>query len=264
MSHKELPGSLHRYFLDPSSCTVIREDRAKVIMRCSGAETGSPLFIKIYRQASLSRSIRETIGRPAGEREYQACCRLRERGIPVPVPMGSAVDRDRLGLVRQSLFAAAWMEDRSSLRDLTVDLFRTLPVDRGLMDSLSGSLGRFVARLHAQGVKAYDLNAGNFLVRRKMDGSFELLLVDYEQIAFSGSISRRRKLGNLAQVSALLLPLSERAFEGVCAGYIAADGDGHHGALASEVGVRARELAAMWEQKLDERFRRIGEQRSPR
>lgn len=262
MSNREPSEQLGSFFREPAGCTVIRRDRHKVIMRCIDAMTGGPLFIKVYRQERLLSMLRETLGRSRGEREQLRCERLRKLGIPVPAPLGFATDRGGLGLVRQSLYAAAWVEDRGSLRDLAVELFRLRPVDPNLMQALSGSLGRFIAALHRAGVKAYDLNAGNFLVRRAADGSFDLVLVDYEQIAFSAFISRRRKIGNLAQVSAFLLPLSEQTFEGVCAGYLSAGGKDDRGDLVQIVGARARELAAHWEQRLDDRFRRIGEQRS--
>lgn len=262
MSNRELSGQLGRFFREPEECTIIRRDRHKVIMRCIDAMTGGSLFVKVYRQERLLSSLRETLGRSRGEREHLRCVRLRELGIPVPAPLGFAANRDGLGIVRQSLYAAAWVEGSGSLRDLAVELFRLRPVDPDLMQALSASLGRFIAGLHRAGVKAYDLNAGNFLVRRAKDGSFDLILVDYEQTAVSARISRRRKIGNLAQVSAFLLPLSGQAFEGVCAGYISAGGKDDRGDLVRAVGARARELAAQWEQLLDDRFRRIGEQRS--
>jgi tRNA A-37 threonylcarbamoyl transferase component Bud32 len=264
MSNQRLSNRLGRYFRESEGCTVIRQDTRKVIMRCGDAGTSSTLFIKVYRAEGLLSSLRNTLGRSRGERELLRGKRLRDLGIPVPEPLGSATDRSRMGLVRRSLYAAAWIEGRSSLRDLAVELFRQLPVDGELMQSLCTSLGRFIARLHAAGVKAYDLNAGNFLLSRTVDGSFDLILVDYEHLAFSGRLTGRRRIGNLAQVSAFLLPLSEQAFKGVCAGYLAAGGKNIHGDLVHVVGVRARELSAQWEQRLDDRFRRIGEQRSPR
>ncbi|MHB8844966.1 MAG: lipopolysaccharide kinase InaA family protein [Nitrospirota bacterium] len=264
MSNRKLSEQLGRFFREPGGCTVIRRDRHKIIMRCIDATTGGSLFIKVYRQERLLSRLRETLGRSRGEHEHLRCERLRELGIPVPAPLGFAADRGGLGLVQQSLYAAEWMEGRGSLRDLAVELFRLRPVDPNLMRALSESLGRFIAGLHAAGVKAYDLNAGNFLVRRAADGSFDVVLVDYEQITFSACISRRRKIGNLAQVSAFLLPLSEQAFEVVCAGYLSAGGKDDRGDLVRIVGARARELAAQWERRLDDRFRRIGEQRSSR
>lgn len=256
-------AGLQRLFRDPAGCTIVRQDCRKIIMKC-GSGSGRPLFIKLFRQGGLFTALRDTVSRSAGDRELRTCLRLRDRGIPVPEPIGSARDRDRMGLVQQSLYAASWMEATVSLRDLAVDLFRTRPVDRALMKALCGSLGRFVALLHAQGVKAYDLNAGNFLVRREEHGSFQILLVDYEHIGFSRLLSRKRRIGNLAQVSAFLLPLSELSCEEVCAGYGSVAGTDGPDGLAAEVGARARELAALWERKLDDRFRRIEEQRNPR
>lgn len=242
---------------------IIRRDQRKIILkRNADGDLAFPLFIKIYQEGGIFRSLRETLSGSAGERELRISRKLAADGVPVPEPIGSATERSAAGLVTRSLFAARWMEDMTSLSDYARRLNQTGRADDAVMDALCRSLGAFVAGLHDHGVLTRDMNTGNFLVRRSDAGAFNILLVDFEGVDIVRTVPRKRRIANLTQIAAFLLPLERNAAERICAAYAAAGGSFLAlPRLTREVHARSLRLSELWKQKLDERFGKIQEMR---
>lgn len=253
---------LERYFRDQSGCVIVRQDPRKLILRCGDPRgTAEPLFVKIYRYQGRWHSLRETLSGPSAERSLRICQRLASAGVPVPEPVGAAVDRTAMGIVRSSLFAARWMQDMTSLRDFAVPLFNRVSDGDRRIETLNRSLGIFIARLHEQGIRPRDLNAGNFLVRFREDGSFRIMLTDHEDISFSNALTGKQCVTNLAQVAAFMLPLAKNAPQQICEGYASTRTVADADRLVRAVGSRAAALLAGWQQAINARFDRVAQAR---
>ena len=99
------------------------------------------------------------------------------------------------------------MEDLSG--DERLDLFvlgrYAGPIDAARREekrSIVRAFGRFVGRLHRAGIYHGDLKAVNVFVRWTGEGEPAFRLVDYDRVRFGRSVSRRRRIKNLAQVAA--------------------------------------------------------------
>lgn len=250
------------FFSGVNGGVVIRQDRRKLILRSDDPPgIGMPLCIKIYLQQGLLPALRETLTRSAGERSIANCRRLADAGIHVPEPYGAAIERGPFGLLSRSLAATQWIGDMASLRDHTIPLFGTVSDGDPSVAALARSLGAFVAALHERGIWVSDLNSGNLLVRRRQDGTFSVILVDHDDIAFPGTVYEKQRLANLSQVAALLLPLGSGTPEQVCAGYAPVAGTADAAALARDVSARAAAVLVRWKRDLDARFSRVGSER---
>lgn len=249
---------LRQLLRDRTGCTPLRQDRYKIIMKCA-ARGGAPfpLFVKIHQVRGPLASLRDTLGLAGGERSLHIARALADRGIPVPCPYGAVTDRNLFGWSSGSIFATEWMHDMTSLREFTREASRRGAQEQDVFAPLNHSLGRFVALLHNNGVRSKDLNDGNFLIHRPDGGSFQIMLIDYEYTELVRTFKLKWRLGNLAQVTACMLPYVENAPEQVCAGYESAITGFHDVALAREVRSRAVLLRARWKKNLDSRFDQI-------
>ncbi len=250
---------LRSFFYDHAGCSILRQDKFKIILKCATRGCAPfPLFVKIYKTHGFPSSLRDALGFSSGTRSLCVARRLAGMGIPVPRPYGAIVHRNRLGWASGSLFATEWMEHMQSLRAFALDVFRNGPTDIDVLALLNNAVGRFVALLHNEGVRSKDLNDGNFLVRRLEDGSFQIMLIDYEQVKLVRSFKTKWRLGNLAQVAACMLSYDEDAPDRICAGYASAVAGFSAATLAREVRIRALSVRARWKRTLDSRFDQIG------
>lgn len=253
---------LARYFLKRDGAVVLRQDRARTILRCdTSPDIGAPLFIKIYHRGGIGEALRSVPRGSAGERSYRTGCRLAAAGIPVPEPYGAATERGPLGLASRSLAASVWVGDMVSLRDHAIPLFGKVPAGDPAVRALGRSLGRFIALLHERRIWAPDLNAGNFLVRQEPDASFRVLLADHDDIRFVRTITDKRRLANLSQVAAFLLPLGPGGPDDLCDGYLADRAMSDPERLRREVRKRAATMLQRWEDGMNARFERIADAR---
>jgi len=263
MSDSSPSDVLRGLFHDRAACSTLRQDKYKIILKCAApGRTSFPLFVKIYQPRGLLGSLRDSLGFSGGSRSLRMARRLAGLGIPVPRPYGAITNVNRIGWPSGSLFAAEWMEHMVPLREFTRDASRKGAQEQDVFAPLNHSLGRFVALLHNKGVRSKDLNDGNFLVRRSDDGSFQIMLIDYEYTELVRSFKLKWRLGNLAQVTACMLPFGEHAPEQVCAGYASAITGFPADALAREVRARAVSLLARWKKNIDSRFDQIEARRT--
>lgn len=248
--------TLQRYFHDTRDCIVLRRDGRKTLLKCNDSEAGVPLFLKIYHHAGRSSFFPVIAALSTGARHYRIGQRLALEGISVPTPVGFAVKRNRWGCIEQSLFASRWVDDMLPLREYTVMRDGKPSLNEHVLRTLNRSLGAFLAALHQRGVRAYDVNAGNFLVQAVGRGDFRIVLVDLEDVTFRRSISRNQRIRNLAQLTAGMLPLNRAAAE-ICKGYFTAFTASDEDAFIQAVDDRAHKVLALWNDRLDTSFAQI-------
>ncbi len=190
-------------------------------------------------------------------RQYRTSRRLRSAGIDVPEAVGAAVWKGPGGQIDRSLFATLWIADMFPLKEYAVLRNGSPSLIGSALHELNRALGRQIAILHENGIKPHDVNSGNFLVRPRGTGGFDIMLVDLEGIRFACRVSEKRRIANLAQLAACMLPLTGSAAEEICAGYAAViPSRGTPGFLCS-VHDRARSILSQWENNLNASFDQV-------
>ena len=277
---------LSSFIDDHGDCIVIRQDADKVILKVPEDLCGpDALFVKIYSFRDFRGRLRNMLwGQKGGVKDYRTCNKLRIRGVAVPEPVGTYADCPIAGFARRSLFAARWMDNAVSVRDLILAWLPqkenpseiVLPKKQEYPDAgpvnpdqcrlepakinhFNVSLGEFVADIHNRGVYTNDLNAGNILVQTPITAAPQFYLIDYEGIAFKTKVSEDRCLRNLAQMAAFISPVDENAVHHFCRGYSSTNQRFDAEYLSQIVEMRSRLLQEQWLNRLNARFEEIAQ-----
>lgn len=126
-------------------------------------------------------------------REFVVTVRARQKGVPVPVPVGARVRRF-LGLFYRGTFLTL---EIPGARDLGAIYREEWPGwSRARRAAALAAAARTLARAHAAGLYHADLNLRNVLLRWE-DGAPILFLVDLDRAAFYASLTFRQRRANL-------------------------------------------------------------------
>jgi hypothetical protein len=113
--------------------------------------------------------------------------------VPTPLPLAYVERRER-GLVAESYFVAARIDDAREVRDL----LRTIPPED--LTRLLAALARFLVFAHNQGILHRDLSDGNLLVRSSRPGVYDLFLIDTNRIRVRREVSLLGRVRNLVRL----------------------------------------------------------------
>lgn len=154
---------------------------------------GREVCVKEYRPRPLARRLEDLL-RPAPPlREWRAAEALARLGVPAPAAFAlvlpSPLGAGSAFLVMEWLAGAVGV-NRYALRATAAQ--RRLLVD---------AAARFVASLHARGVRHADLKGSNLLVRER-GGELELFVVDLAAVRWRGAPSEPERIESLAQLNA--------------------------------------------------------------
>jgi len=104
----------------------------------------------------------------------------------------ACLERRRAGVVAESWYVSAWVENASEIRPL----FLTLGGDE--LRILVMELAAFLRRVHERGILHGDLSDGNILVAGPAPYRFSL--IDTNRIRLSRRLSRRARVRNLVRL----------------------------------------------------------------
>lgn len=202
-SFRELiPG--HREALARGGAAVLKDaHRSALTRQMLGAPDGpEPVIVKEYRLGSWRERIKNVLRRPRPISAWIAGNGLRVRGFEVAEPL-ALVLRGRGAFAREAFLFMRDMGDDARadlvvLRRFAGALDADLRADKRRLLSAGARLFR---RLHAEGVYHADLKAVNLFVREDGRGA-RIVLADYDRVEFGVSVSHRRRVKNLAQLSA--------------------------------------------------------------
>jgi tRNA A-37 threonylcarbamoyl transferase component Bud32 len=165
--------------------------------------TSRAVVVKGYKVEGLSETLRNLVRRPRPVAAWVAGNGLLVRGFAAAEPLALVLRRTGPFLREACLVMADLGEDRRA--DLVVlrRYARSLePAEVAEKRALVRSAARFVRSLHAAGVYHADLKAVNLFVSERQGQVPEIIAADYDRVEFDRPVSRRRRIKNLAQLSA--------------------------------------------------------------
>lgn len=126
-------------------------------------------------------------------RSFDNAVRLLELGLGTPAPLAVAELR-RGGRLAASFYCCELVVGVKTVKEIKEERMVPSP-------ALLGDLGRFLARVHAAGVRHEDLTAGNILMipDPAAGGGFSFAFVDVNRMRF-GPVGERAGLRNLVQL----------------------------------------------------------------
>jgi tRNA A-37 threonylcarbamoyl transferase component Bud32 len=163
---------------------------------------GRSVIVKQYRCASLVERVKNAVRRPRAVAAWVAGNGLLVRHLPAAEPLALVLAGRGPALSEAFLV----MEDLGE--DARADLV-ALARYAGALDAAARrekrelvlAAARLVRELHAGGVYHGDLKAVNLFVRESAKGP-RIVLADYDRVEFDRVVSTRRRVKNLAQLSA--------------------------------------------------------------
>jgi serine/threonine protein kinase len=174
---------------------IVKDSRVRwaALVPVVGGET---LFVKRFRMVDGPGRLKYLILTSRAKREWDISRFLTEKGILTPRALGMLEVKEH-GLLRESFFIAEALEDARDLLDFSQDHFTT-PDQREGKNQLLTLLAETTRRVHDSGLFHRDLHGGNILIRGADLPA--LYLVDLHQARKQSSVSRAKRLWNLAQI----------------------------------------------------------------
>ncbi|MCJ7665014.1 MAG: lipopolysaccharide kinase InaA family protein, partial [Desulfobacterales bacterium] len=200
-----LPSSLlddpEAFLLANPPQKILKESPVRTASICSGPH--GELFLKRYKIRGLAEGLKYLVVPSKARKEWQVAHRALRKGIPTPVPLAMAERRKNRFLRDAFLITPAIVPSRP--------LIELIP--EGGQEELIFRTARLLRGAHEAGLFHQDLHAGNILVGMEEK---ELYLIDLHRSRFARSVSRHRRLWNLAQLfyslKGWLSPEDKKAF----------------------------------------------------
>jgi len=156
------------------------------------ASSAVDAVVKEFR-ASGFRKIKTLVVSGKAAKAWRGAAACLVRRVPTPLPLAYVERRER-GLVAESYFVAARIDDAREVRDL----LRTIPPED--LSRLLAALARFLVFAHNQGILHRDLSDGNLLVRSSRSGVYDLFLIDTNRIRVRREVSLLGRVRNLVRL----------------------------------------------------------------
>lgn len=206
----------HRATLAEGGKQVLKQGHRSDVTRHRAAfgPASRGVVVKGYEIGGLSEKLRNLVRRPRPVAAWLAGNGLLVRGFAAAEPLGLVLRRVGPFLREAYLVMEDLGEERRA--DLVVlhRFARALgAAERAEKRALVLATARFVRALHAAGVYHADLKAVNLFVRERPSAAPEIVCADYDRVVFDRLVSERRRIKNLAQLSAsvaVCVSLSDR------------------------------------------------------
>jgi len=165
-------------------------------------ESGAAVCVKEVRSVGLRRWLKTVFRRGRGRRAWIAANGLAARGFPAPQPFGYLYERTGL-MAATEYVVTDYLERSMSLQDYveSPDYSSLAPAERR---TFAVEFARYLAQLHERGIHQHDFKANNVLVEHAEPGCWTFYLVDLDSVRFTGQVSERCRIRNLAQIAAAL------------------------------------------------------------
>lgn len=171
--------------------------------------------VKEIRWRGVGYGLKSLFRATQGQRTYRNGRRLNDAGFPAASPL-ALVRRKRMGLVR-----AEWILMEVIPGAMELDRYLVHRIDRQWTAEekrgMTRLLGRFVGSMHAGGIFHSDLKTCNIVVSEDDPSpeditdsghwrplnpcrSVRFSLLDYDDVTFSGDVTFRKRVKNLAQI----------------------------------------------------------------
>lgn len=204
---------------DSPAMRVIRLKPARDSFIVSIDGSSPEMFVKVHRYEKPREKIKAVFGDSRARAEWKMGTRMFECGLPVAEPLGLGERRSR-GLVSDSILILQAIPQSMSLSRYLHEEFSSEPSSLSEHhNEFLKSVGQLVHRIHAAGFWHPDLHTANILVSANVSPP-ALSLVDLHSAGSSTSISRRRRMSDLAtMIFSLRGSLNEPQMRAVLAGY---------------------------------------------
>ena len=175
---------------------IIKVSSAKWVALLPGP-SGHAFFVKKFRVKNWKERLRYLLLPSKAMKEWNVSLGFRTKGVRIPAPVG-VMERRRWGFLKESLYISEAIEDTQTLMDFFVERFGGGDLEgREDKRGIVRLLGDTVRRFHDGGLFHADLQAGNFLIKKREDR--ELYVIDLHRARVRKNLSGRQRLWDIAK-----------------------------------------------------------------
>jgi|GEM_PF-6852600 len=187
-------------FIRTAHPQVLTRSKSKttIIAPLNSAAGKREFIIKNYRFPRLYQRLRSLFHRTVAVKELRVGREIETRGIPVSVPAAIG-ERRSLGMVNECFVVIERLPGRIDLENylLMPDVASLSEEEIARRRRVINGLAALVGQLHENGIYQYDCNLCNFLLDPE---SLSLTFIDLAKVDISSSLTRRKRVDNLAKL----------------------------------------------------------------
>jgi tRNA A-37 threonylcarbamoyl transferase component Bud32 len=183
-----LPATLldnpEEFFLKYPPQKILKESPVRTVSIISGPH--GELFLKRYKIRGVREQLKYIFFPSKAQKEWEMACLARRSGIPIPLAVAIG-ERHKGGMLQDAYLITQAISPSLPLIEL---------ISEGDQKDLLFRAARLLRQIHEAGLFHQDLHAGNILVGMEEK---KLYLIDLHRSRSLGSVSKQRRLWNLAQ-----------------------------------------------------------------
>jgi tRNA A-37 threonylcarbamoyl transferase component Bud32 len=185
------------------------ETNTRLILKGRLGNTKETLIIKIFKRPHFFDQVKYLFRPPRSRKEWQIGKKLSYLGIPTPSLVAYIALR-RWGVLTKDIIAFREISDAEPLIKWIEINFIKKPLPFFERQEVVGTLGRFVRRIHDQGIFSKDFHQGNILIKTEPMTPPLFYLIDLHAIRIKKETTRRDRIKMLAQFNDFRIPIADR------------------------------------------------------
>jgi len=197
LKKEDLSRLLHPAIL-PGFQPLKEETNTRLILKGRLGNSKETLVIKIFKRPHFFDQVKYLFWSPRSRKEWQIGQKLSYLNIPIPSPVAYVALR-RWRFLTQDLIVFREISDVEPLINWIEINFIKKPLPFFERQEVIRALGRFVRRVHDQGIFSKDFHQGNILIKTEPGTPPLFYLIDLHAIRIKKEITRRERIKMLAQ-----------------------------------------------------------------
>ncbi len=188
---------------------LLKKTDTRLIVKSKLGDTGCPLIIKVFKRPHLSDQLKYLVRSSRSNQEWKIGQALSQRNISTPPLVACGVSR-RFGLLKKDVVITHEVTAAEPLINWVEINIIQKPLPFFERQEVIRSLGRFVRRIHDQGIFSKDFHQGNILIHAEKNSPPLLYLIDLHAIQIKKELNLRERIKTLAQFNNFRIPIADR------------------------------------------------------
>lgn len=194
---------------DLSEDLLLKKTNTRLIVKSELGDTRYPFIIKVFKRPHLSDHLKYLFRSSQSYKEWKIGQALSQRNISTPTLVACGVSRS-FGLLKKDVVITHEVTAAEPLINWVEINIIQKPLPFFERQEVIRSLGRFVRRIHDQGIFSKDFHQGNILIHAEKNNPPLLYLIDLHAIQIKKALNLRERIITLAQFNNFRIPIADR------------------------------------------------------
>jgi len=188
---------------------LLKKTNTRLIVKSKLGDTGYPLIIKVFKRPHLTDQLKYLFRSSRSHKEWKMGRVLSQRNISTPTLVACGVSR-RFGLLKKDVVITREVTATEPLIEWVEKNIIQKPLVLRERNEVISALGRFVRRIHDQGIFSKDFHQGNILIKTEPGTPPLFYLIDLHAIRIKKEITRKERIKMLSQFNNFQISVADR------------------------------------------------------